>query len=123
VLQLSATNSMHAELIEDDGESRYKVTDIIGKPGVTKYCSFIKITGKRNEPKFTTRNDNAVLNRMSPFYPIRSKASTNRDSFAEVFRALRQLQVITYTLSFWLVHRPLWLSDYFSFGTQLKPAL
>lgn len=29
--QLSATNSMHAELIEDDGESRYKVTDIIGK--------------------------------------------------------------------------------------------
>lgn len=30
--QLSATNSMHAELIEDDGESRYKVTDIIGKP-------------------------------------------------------------------------------------------
>lgn len=31
VFQLSATNSMHAELIEDDGESRYKVTDIIGK--------------------------------------------------------------------------------------------
>lgn len=40
---------MHAELIEDDGESRYKVTDIIGKPGVTKYCSFIKIIRKRNE--------------------------------------------------------------------------
>lgn len=52
---------MHAELIEDDGESRYKVTDIIGKPGVTKYCSFIKIIRKRNEPKCTTRNDNAVL--------------------------------------------------------------
>ncbi|KAJ7391694.1 hypothetical protein OS493_017391 [Desmophyllum pertusum] len=29
--KLSATNSMHAELIEDDGESRYKVTDIIGR--------------------------------------------------------------------------------------------
>ena len=36
LLQLSATNSMHAELIEDDGESRYKVTDIIGKPYVTR---------------------------------------------------------------------------------------
>ena len=36
LLQLSATNSMHAELIEDDGESRYKVTDIIGKPRVYK---------------------------------------------------------------------------------------
>ena len=34
-LQLSATNSMHAELIEDDGESRYKVTDIIGTFMVT----------------------------------------------------------------------------------------
>lgn len=33
--QLSATNSMHAELIEDDGESRYKVTDIIGTFMVT----------------------------------------------------------------------------------------
>ncbi|XP_073241070.1 acetyl-CoA carboxylase-like isoform X1 [Porites lutea] len=29
--KLSASNSMHAELIEDDGESRYKVTDIIGR--------------------------------------------------------------------------------------------
>lgn len=29
--KLSATNSMHAELIEDDGESRYKITDIIGR--------------------------------------------------------------------------------------------
>ena len=44
--QLSASNSMHAELIEDDGESRYKVTDIIGEwivtlhsPGVS--CSFV----------------------------------------------------------------------------------
>lgn len=36
LLQLSATNSMHAELIEDDGESRYKVTDIIGKPYVAR---------------------------------------------------------------------------------------
>lgn len=30
-LQLSASNSMHAELIEDDGESRYQITDIIGE--------------------------------------------------------------------------------------------
>ena len=35
LFQLSATNSMHAELIEDDGESRYKVTDIIGESVVT----------------------------------------------------------------------------------------
>ncbi|XP_029189065.2 LOW QUALITY PROTEIN: acetyl-CoA carboxylase-like [Acropora millepora] len=29
--KLSASNSMHAELIEDDGESRYQITDIIGR--------------------------------------------------------------------------------------------
>ncbi|KAL5009691.1 hypothetical protein ScPMuIL_011996 [Solemya velum] len=29
--KVSAMNSVHAELIEDDGESRYKITDIIGK--------------------------------------------------------------------------------------------
>lgn len=28
--QLSATNSVHAELIDDDGEARYKITTIIG---------------------------------------------------------------------------------------------
>lgn len=37
---------MHAELIEDDGESRYKVTDIIGELIVTLdspcvSCSFV----------------------------------------------------------------------------------
>ncbi|XP_048578343.1 acetyl-CoA carboxylase-like isoform X1 [Nematostella vectensis] len=29
--KLSATNSIHAELIEDDGESRYRIKDIIGR--------------------------------------------------------------------------------------------
>lgn len=28
---VSAQNSVHAVLIEDEGESRYKITDIIGK--------------------------------------------------------------------------------------------
>ena len=29
-MQVSAERSVHTELIEDDGESRYKITDIIG---------------------------------------------------------------------------------------------
>ncbi|KAK7582615.1 hypothetical protein V9T40_014060 [Parthenolecanium corni] len=29
--KVSTTNSVHAQLIDDDGESRYKITDIIGK--------------------------------------------------------------------------------------------
>ncbi|XP_031574256.1 acetyl-CoA carboxylase-like [Actinia tenebrosa] len=31
--KLSATNSVHAEMIEDDGEARYKITTIIGSEG------------------------------------------------------------------------------------------
>ena len=29
--KVSAVNSVNAELIEDDGESRYKIIDVIGK--------------------------------------------------------------------------------------------
>ena len=32
-------SAVRAELIEDDGESRYKITDIIGKLFQTKYFS------------------------------------------------------------------------------------
>ena len=40
--QLSSTNSMHADAIEDEGESRYKITDIIGElfPEEELICSF-----------------------------------------------------------------------------------
>ena len=31
VFQLSASNSVRAEAIEEDEESRYKITDVIGK--------------------------------------------------------------------------------------------
>ena len=36
VLQVSAEGSVRTELITDDGESRYKITDIIGR--CSHYC-------------------------------------------------------------------------------------
>ena len=38
--KVSATNSVHAELIEEEGESRYKIVDIIGKSLICGYQCF-----------------------------------------------------------------------------------
>ena len=53
--KLSAINSVHAELIEDDGESRYKITDIIGL--FLPHCNLSHVyTTKFSWPKSINEN-------------------------------------------------------------------